>query len=601
MLFRLLRIHLRPHRRSLALLGLLQLVQILATLALPTLGAAVIDNGVVKADSGYITRTGLAMLAVALVQIAASVGAVSLGARTAMAMGRDLRSAVFRRVLDFSAREVGQFGTPSLMTRTVNDVQQVQMLALSAFGVAVSAPLMCLGSVALALQQDIELALLLVALVVVLGMSFGLILGRTDPFYARMQKYLDHINGLLRERITGVRVVRAFVRDSHESARFGRANSELRDISLRVGRLLATVIPVVLLALNAFMVAVLWFGAHRVEAGALRFGALSAFLNYLMLVLMSVVMVTFVCLAMPRARVSAERIQQVLAAEPSVSAPPEPVHAMPAIGQLSLQGAEFRYPGAKEPVLSGIDLSAGPGETVAILGSTGSGKTTLLNLVLRHFDATGGSVRVGGVDVRALAPEVLRRTVGFVPQRPYLFSGTVAGNLRFGDPDATDDELWRVLEIAQARDFVQRLPEGLNSPISQGGTNVSGGQRQRLAIARTLLRRPDIYLFDDCFSALDHVTDAALRAALEPELSRATVLTVAQRVSTVRHAQRIVVLDAGRVAATGTHEELLRTSTTYQEIARSQLTTLTGRYRGSGPDAGAATTLQEVVHGPGGH
>ncbi|MFJ9853235.1 ABC transporter ATP-binding protein [Streptomyces sp. NPDC101150] len=598
MLLRLLQVHLRPHRRSVALLGLLQLVQILATLALPTLGAAIIDNGVVKADSGYITRTGLAMLALALVQVAASVGAVSLGASTAMAMGRDMRSAVFRRVLDFSAREVGQFGTPSLMTRTVNDVQQVQMLALSAFGVVVSAPLMCVGSVALALQQDLELSLLLVALVVVLGMSFGLILSRTDPFYARMQKYLDRINGLLRERITGVRVVRAFVRDTHEGTRFGRINSELRDISLRVGRLLATVVPVVLLALNAFMVAVLWLGAHRIEAGSMPFGALSAFLSYLSLVLMSVVMVTLVCLAMPRARVSAERIQQVLATEPSVSAPPDPVRAVSAAGELTLCGAGFRYPGAKEPVLSGVDLRVGPGETVAILGSTGSGKTTLLNLVLRHFDATGGSVHVGGVDVRTLDPAVLRRTVGFVPQRPYLFSGTVADNLRFGDPDAGDDELWRVLDIAQARDFVRRMPEGLNSPITQGGTNVSGGQRQRLATARTLLRRPDIYLFDDCFSALDYATDAALRAALEPELSRATVLTVAQRVSTVQHARRIVVLDAGRVVATGTHEELLDTSTTYREIAQSQLTVTTGHYGGSGPDA-AATTRQEAVHGRG--
>lgn len=573
MLFRLLRIHIRPYRGAAALLVLLQLAQILATLVLPTLGAALIDNGVVRADSGYITRVGAVMVAVALVQIVSAVGAVSLGSRTAMAMGRDIRSVVFRRVLDFSAREVGGFGTPSLMNRTVNDVQQIQTLAVSGFGIVVSAPLMCLGSIALALQQDVPLALILVLLVLVVGVAFGLLLARMGALYERMQTYLDRLGRLLREQITGVRVVRSFVRDGYERARFTRTNTELFDVSRRVGRLIATMLPVVLLLMNVFMVAVLWVGAHRIDAGTMRIGAISAFLSYLSLILMSVVMVAFVFLSVPRAKVSAGRVQEILSTPTSVTPPPEPVRASPeAAGQLVLRGAEFRYPGAEKPVLQGIDLTAGPGESVAILGSTGSGKTTLLNLVLRLFDATEGSVRVNGADVRELAPDALSRAVGFVPQKPYLFSGTVASNLRFGRPEATDEELWEALRVAQATEFVRRLPGALDAEISQGGTNVSGGQRQRLAIARTLLRRPDIYLFDDCFSALDYATDAALRTALAPETARATVLTVAQRVDTVRSADRIVVLDEGRVVGTGTHTELLRDSSTYREIALSQLT-----------------------------
>ncbi|MFF2065409.1 ABC transporter ATP-binding protein [Streptomyces sp. NPDC058200] len=573
MLFRLLRTHVRPYRRAAALLVLLQLAQILATLLLPTLGAALIDNGVVREDSGYITRVGAIMIAVALVQIVSAVGAVSLGSRTAMAMGRDIRSVVFRRVLDFSAREVGRFGTPSLMNRTVNDVQQIQTLALSGFGIVVSAPLMCLGSVALALQQDVPLALILVLLVLVVGVAFGLLLARMGAFYERMQTYLDRLGRLLREQITGVRVVRSFVRDAYERERFARTNTELFEVSQRVGRLIATMLPVVLLLMNAFMVAILWAGAHRIDAGTMRIGAISAFLSYLSLILMSVVMVAFVFLSVPRAKVSAARVQEILTTPTSVTPPAEPAGTAPAAsGHLVLRAAEFRYPGAEKPVLQGIDLTAGPGESVAILGSTGSGKTTLLNLVLRLFDVTDGSVRVNGVDVRELDPEVLSRAVGFVPQKPYLFSGTVATNLRFGDPDATDEELWQALRVAQAAEFVERMPGGLDAEIAQGGTNVSGGQRQRLAIARTLLRRPGIYLFDDCFSALDYATDAALRTALAPETARATVITVAQRVATVRFADRIVVLDEGRVVDTGTHAELLRDSTTYREIALSQLT-----------------------------
>ncbi|MFE4413912.1 ABC transporter ATP-binding protein [Streptomyces sp. NPDC056821] len=571
MLLRLMRTRLRPYAGSVAALVALHLVQILGTLLLPTLGAALIDEGVVRENSDRIGAIGAAMAVVALVQIAAALGAAALGARTSTALGRDLRSAVFRRVLDFSAREIGRFGTPSLLTRSVNDVQQVQNLAQSGLGIFVAAPLMCLGSVVLALRQDVPMALVLVPMVLVVGVCFGFLLARMAALYARLQRTLDRLGRLLRERITGVRVVRSFARDSYEGERFTRTNEELFGLSLGVGRLIAVMLPSVLLLMNLFTLALLWVGARRIDSGSMQIGSLSAFLSYLSLILMSVVMLAFVFLNVPRARVCAERITEVLDAKTDVVPPTAPRPMAGPAGQVELLDAEFRYPGAENAVLRDLSLTLKPGDRVAVLGSTGSGKTTLLQLILRLVDATAGEVRIGGTDVRALDPSVLADAVGYVPQRPYLFAGTVATNLRFGRPDATDEELWEVLRVAQADDFVARLG-GLDAEIAQGGTTVSGGQRQRLAIARVLLRRPAVYLFDDSFSALDQSTEAALREALVPHTAGATVITVAQRVASVRDADRIVVLDQGGIAATGTHDALLRDSPTYREIALSQRT-----------------------------
>ncbi|MEU3848454.1 ABC transporter ATP-binding protein [Streptomyces sp. NPDC029554] len=572
MLIRLLRTYLRPYKRPITLLVLLQFLQTCATLYLPTLNADIIDQGVVNGDTGYIMGYGALMIGISLVQVVCNIGAVHYGARTASALGRDVRAAVFDRVQSFSAREVGHFGAPSLITRTTNDVQQVQMLALMTFTLMVSAPIMCVGGIVLALGLDVPLSGVLVAVVPVLGICVTLIVRRLRPLFRSMQDRLDTVNRVLREQITGNRVIRAFVRDAYEQRRFRKANTDLTDVALGTGNLLALMFPIVMTVVNLSSIAVVWFGAHRIDSGGMQIGDLTAFLAYLMQIVMSVMMATFMFMMVPRAEVCAERIQEVLDTSSSVVPPSAPVRELRRHGHLEIRGAGFRYPGAEEPVLRAVDLVARPGETTAVIGSTGSGKSTLLGLVPRLFDATEGQVLVDGVEVAEIEPKLLARTVGLVPQKPYLFAGTVATNLRYGNPDATDEELWHALEVAQAKDFVERLEGGLDSPIAQGGTNVSGGQRQRLAIARTLVQRPEIYLFDDSFSALDYATDAALRAALARETAEATVVIVAQRVATIRDADRIVVLDEGRVVGTGRHGELMADNETYREIVLSQLT-----------------------------
>jgi ATP-binding cassette, subfamily B, multidrug efflux pump len=570
-LIRLLRTYLRPYRTAIAVVVVLQLVQTLATLYLPTLNADIIDNGVIKGDTGYIMRTGVWMLLVSLVQISCSVVAVYFGARTAMSFGRDVRGALFHRVGRFSAREVAQFGAPSLITRTTNDVQQVQMLVMMSATMMVAAPIMAVGGVIMATREDLGLSWLLVVSVPILAVLIGLIVRRMVPEFRRMQDRVDQVNRVLREQITGVRVVRAFVREPVEEERFGEANRSLTGTALRAGRLMALIFPTVMLVLNLSSVAVLWFGADRVASGQMQVGALTAFLNYLAQILMSVLMGTFMLMMIPRAAVCAERIEEVLGTESSVVVASDPVTEVPLHGEVEFREVTFAYPGAAAPVLSRISFTARRGETTAIIGSTGAGKTTLLALVPRLMDVTDGTVLVDGVDVRQLEPDLLWSRLGYVPQRSYLFSGTIASTLRYGDPDADDEQLWAALDVAQARDFVERLPGGLDAPVTQGGTNLSGGQRQRIAIARAIVRRPEIYLFDDAFSALDPGTDSRLRAALRPTTRNAAVIVVAQRVSTILDADRILVLEAGEIVGDGTHAQLLTTCPPYEEIVRSQL------------------------------
>ncbi|GGR21548.1 ABC transporter ATP-binding protein [Agromyces mediolanus] len=571
MLVTLLRRYLRPYWPLLVAVVVFQLAQSIASLYLPSLNADIIDDGVATGDTGTIFRLGGIMLAITLVQVACAIAAVYFGARAAMALGRDLRRAVFRRVSDFSEQEVSRFGAPSLITRSTNDVQQVQMLVLMSCTILVSAPILAIGGVIMALREDLQLSWIMVVAVPVLLVSVGLIISRMVPLFQSMQRKIDNVNRVLREQLTGIRVIRAFVREGVESERFDEANDQLTDTALKAGRLFALVFPIVMLVLNLSSIAVLWFGAFRVEDGSMQIGSLTAFLSYLIQILMAVMMATMIAFLLPRAAVSAGRIGEVLETEPSVVEPTAPVSELSEPGTVEFRDVTFAYPGADEPVLRKVSFTARPGEVTAIIGSTGAGKTTIVNLAARLFDATSGSVRVGGVDVRELDPEVLNAQFGLVPQKPYLFAGTVASTLRYGNPDASDAELWAALETAQARDFVEAMPEQLEAPIAQGGTNVSGGQRQRLSIARALVKRPSVFLFDDSFSALDTATDARLRAALERTVGDATMIVVAQRVATITGADQILVIEDGRIVDRGTHTELLERSQPYREIVESQL------------------------------
>ena len=571
MLRRLLLTHLRPQTRWLLGVLVLQAVQAGASLALPTLNADIIDEGILRGDTDHIWSIGTVMLALVAVQVAFSIAAVYCAARAAMAFGRDVRSELFHRVTAFSSKEVNLFGSPSLITRITNDVQQVQLLIVMGCNMLVAAPMTVIGGVVLALRQDRGLAWLLAVNLPLLLVALGLVIARMVPQFRRMQERIDRINGVLREQIIGIRVVRAFVREPEETARFRQVNGDLTDTSLRAGRLMALMFPIVALFINGSSAAVIWLGAGRIDSGAMSPGSLVAFLSYFALILVAVTMATMVAIMAPRAAVSAERIQEVLDTESSVRAAASPITEIDGRGSLELRSVGFQYPGAEAPVLRDISFTSLAGQTTAIVGSTGSGKTSLVNVVARLFDVTSGAVLIDGVDLRAIDPELLWHRIGLVPQKPYLFAGTVASNLRYGKPDATEEEMWTALEVAQAADFVAAMPGGLDAAIAQGGSNVSGGQRQRLAMARALVRRPEIYLFDDSFSALDLATDARLRAALLPYTRDATVIVVAQRVSTIAQADQILVLEEGACVGLGSHDDLLESCPTYREIVASQI------------------------------
>jgi len=569
---RLLVRYLKPYWKQVTFIIVLLLAQAIANLYLPDLNADIINNGVRLGDINYILTSGAVMLAVTLALGVVAIITVYWSSRTAMAFGRDVRGGLFRKVQSFSQQEVNIFGTASLITRNTNDVQQVQMVLFFMLNMMISAPITAVGGIIMALRMDVPLSGIFAVILPVMGVLIGSILVRTLPLFKAMQVKIDQVNKVMREKLSGVRVIRAFVRNDYEENRFDEANLDLTDTALKVNRMMALMMPMLMLIMNMATVAIIWFGGVRIDSGAMPIGNLTAFLTYAVQILFSVMMATIMFVMVPRAAVSADRIQQVLETEPSVNDPAIPISSGAKKGFLEFCDVEFRYPNAQDAVLKDISFEARPGEITAVIGSTGSGKSTLINLIPRLYDVTGGSVLMDGVDIRDLDRDDLWHRIGFIPQKAFLFSGTVATNLRYGAADATDEELWHALDVAQAKKFVSEMPEGLDAPIAQGGTNVSGGQRQRLAIARALVKMPEVYVFDDSFSALDFKTDSMLRAALRKEITHATTIIVAQRVSTIMHADRIIVLDSGRVVGIGTHEELMQTCPTYGEIVYSQLT-----------------------------
>ena len=571
-MIRLLRSGLRSYRWQIIIVLVLVLIQVIANLYLPTLNADIINNGVVTGNTAYIVKVGGLMLGVTLLYVLAAITAVYFGSKTSMGLGRDTRGSLFRRVQSFSQAEVNKFGPASLITRTTNDVQQVQMVVLMMLNVVVAAPLTAIGGIIMALRLDVPLSAVILVAIPIMGVVIGLVMTRAIPLFMSMQKKIDRINQVTREFLSGVRVIRAFDRTVYEEERFDVANEDLTTTTLKVGRLFAIMFPAITIILNLSTVAIMWFGGKQIANGSMPIGDLTAFLTYIIQILFAVLMATIMFVMVPRAAVSAQRIMEVLDTKPTIGDPERPATGVAEAGNVEFRDVEFRYPGAEDPVISGISFTARPGETTAIVGSTGSGKTTLISLIPRFYEVTGGSVLVDGVDVRELAQQDLWHRIGLVPQKSFLFSGTVADNLRQGDEQAADEQLWRYLEIAQGREFVEDMPEQLETHVAQGGASVSGGQRQRLAIARALAKQAKIQIYDDSFSALDLTTDARLRAALHKHTADATVIIVAQRVGTIMHADQIIVLDDdGTIAGIGTHEQLLETSETYREIVTSQL------------------------------